>query len=174
MRVKGLSTLVCAGAALLLSTASYAADDAAKLPTRKAGLWELKSTMDEGMGPRENTIKMCVDATMESNMVNASITEHKASCEKYDIKKADAGTTVDAACTYSGRHVNSVTEMTGDFANAFTVKINSTTSDEKASTGQSVVVKRTITQEGKYLDTSCGDLKPGEAITPDGTKVTVQ
>jgi hypothetical protein len=52
------------------------------------------------------------------------------------------------------------------------VKIESTTSGMEKS--QSIVVKRTITQNGKYLGESCGDLQPGEAKSPDGTKVMVQ
>lgn len=165
---------LAAFAVISLQQHAIAAGDQASLPKRKPGLWELKSTMDEGLGPRENTMKMCIDATMEENTVNASIAEHRASCEKYEIKTTAAGMTVDAACTYSGRHVTSLTEMSGDFSSAFSVKISTTTSDEKASTAQSVVVTRTITQDGKFLSESCGDLKPGEAMTADGAKVLVQ
>jgi hypothetical protein len=39
---------------------------------------------------------------------------------------------------------------------------------------RSVSVKRSITQTGKYLGESCGDLKAGEAKGADGKKVLVQ
>ena len=63
--------------------------------------------------------------------------------------------------------------MSGDFKTAFEIKIQSTTSDPQKK-DQSVVVKRTITQLGKYLGDSCGELKPGEAQAADGTRILVQ
>lgn len=150
------------------------AADGPTLPQRKAGFWELKTSMDEGGGPREQAMKMCIDASMEANTVIASISEHKQNCEKYDIKTEGGRTVVDAKCVFNGRYVTSVTEMDGDFTSAFKIKIASTTSDTKASSQQSIVVKRTILQSGTYLGENCGDLKPGEAEAPDGTKLLVQ
>ncbi len=169
-------------AALLLASLSLcpclafpaaAADASATLPERKAGLWELKTIMDEGNGPRDQTMKLCVDQSMEKNTVLASIADHKANCASYDIKAAGGATVIDATCMYNGRQVISTTNMSGDFKSAFAIKIESATSDPEQKT-QTVVVKRTITQEGKFVADSCGDLKPGEAQAPDGTKVLVQ
>ncbi|MFN0219970.1 MAG: SRPBCC family protein [Hyphomicrobium sp.] len=156
------------------TAANLAAADAATLPTRKAGLWELKTAMDEGRGPREQLLKMCVGAEMEASTVRASLTEHQQNCDTYDIKSVGDETVVDAKCLFNGRHVDSTTVMSGDFGKAFKVKIDSTTSDKKDSTEQTVVVKRTIIQTGTFVSDSCGDLKPGEASAPDGEKVTVQ
>ncbi|MFT3731872.1 MAG: DUF3617 family protein [Hyphomicrobium sp.] len=143
------------------------------LPERKAGLWELKTQMDEGNGPKDQTMKICVDARMEKNTVMGSIADHKANCSSYDIKAAGGSTVVDSDCVYNGRKVISTTNMSGDFQSAFTITIQSTTSDPEK-TDQSVVVKRTITQLGKFVGDSCGDLKPGEAEAADGTRVLVQ
>lgn len=144
------------------------------LPERKAGMWELKTSMDEGRGPREQSIKMCIDATMEANTVKASLAEHQKNCEKYEIKKDAGKTVVDMSCVYNGRHVASMTEMEGDFSKSFKIKILSTTSDTRETTQQTITVKRTILQDGTYLGESCGDLQPGEALAPDGSKVLVQ
>lgn len=143
------------------------------LPSRKAGTWELKTVMDEGNGPRDQTIKMCIDDAMEKSTVAASIAEHKSSCASYKINAAGGTTTVDADCQFNKRRVVSTTMMTGDFKTAFDIKIESSTTDPKEKS-QTIVVKRTITQTGKYLGESCGDLKPGEAEGPDGKKVMVQ
>jgi hypothetical protein len=62
--------------------------------------------------------------------------------------------------------------MTGDFETSLSVNIDSTTSGDH--NGQTVAVKRTITQTGKYLGASCGDLAGGEAKGADGSKVMVQ
>lgn len=148
-------------------------DDAIGLPERKAGLWELKTTMDEGNGPRDQAMKMCIDARMEKNTVLASISDHKANCSTYNVKADGGGTTVDADCIYNERKVMSTTTMSGDFKTTFEIKIQSTTSDPEKK-DQSVVIKRTITQLGKYLGDTCGDLKPGEAQSIDGTRILVQ
>jgi hypothetical protein len=62
--------------------------------------------------------------------------------------------------------------MSGDFQSAFTVKIDSTTSGIQDA--QSISVKRTIEQQGKFLGDSCGELKAGEAMGSDGSKMMVQ
>jgi hypothetical protein len=157
------------GIAFASGTAS--ADDA-RLPERKAGLWELSTTMDEGLGPKDQTMKLCIDADMERNTVAASIDEHNKQCSKYDVTREGERTIVDMSCQFASRHVVSRTEMSGDFQTAFLVKIESTTSGEQNQ--QTVSVKRTITQTGKYLDDSCGDLVGGEAMGSDGSRILVQ
>lgn len=146
----------------------------ATLPARKAGIWELKTSMDEGRGPREQMMKICIDAEMEANTVKASLVEHRKNCEKYDIKKDGGKVVVDMSCTFNERFVKGVTEMEGDFAKTFKIKIQSTTSDTRESTQQTITVNRIILQDGTYLGENCGDLQPGEAQAPDGTKVLVQ
>lgn len=166
--------------AIVISTVASAlplhaahADDAT-LPERKAGFWELKTSMDEGRGPREQSMKMCIDANMEANTVRASLAEHRKNCEKYEIRKDSGNTVVDMSCSFNGRFVESLTEMEGDFAKSFKIKISSTTSDTRESNQQTITVKRTILQDGTYLGENCGDLRPGEAMAADGTKVLVQ
>lgn len=158
---------VCSG----LHASAYA-EDAGDLPVRKAGRWELKTTMDEGLGPREQTITMCVDAEMERNTAAASAVEHKESCSKYEVSHADGKVVISAVCKMNGRDVESRTAMSGDFQKSFEVKIESTTSGMNGS--QSVSVKRTIDQQGTYVSDQCGDLKAGEAAGANGVKVLVQ
>jgi hypothetical protein len=155
----------------VLTLAPALADDA-RLPERKAGLWELTTTMDEGLGPKDQTMKLCIDADMERNTVSASIEEHNKQCSKHDVTKQGDRTVVEMSCQFASRHVVSHTEMSGDFNNAFEVKIESTTSGEQNQ--QSVSVKRTIVQKGKYLGESCGDLVGGEAMGADGSRILVQ
>jgi hypothetical protein len=167
--------LLFSSLALLGSLALPAASDdaAVTLPERKAGLWELKTVMDEGNGPRDQTMKLCIDAQMEKNTVSASIVDHKANCTTYDVKATGGNTTVDSDCLYNGRKVMSTTNMSGDFTSAFEIKIESTTTEPEQK-AQSVVIKRTITQVGKYVGDSCGALKSGEAEAADGSRILVQ
>lgn len=168
--------LALAAVVLALGSVSHvasAAPDDISLPTRKGGLWELKTTMDEGRGPREHLIRMCIEADMERNTVQANIIEHLESCKKYDVKRGDV-TTIDADCKFNGADVTSFTEMRGDFAKSFEVQIKSTTVPPMSTGGQTVPIKRTITQIGTYVGEACGDLKPGEAAGSDGKGYMVQ
>ena len=158
---------------LLCPLTAIAGDTTSTLPERKAGLWELKTVMDEGNGPRDHTFKVCIEEGMEKNTVAASLADHKANCSKYDIKSENGTTIADGECTYSNRLVVSRTEMSGDFKSKFEIKITSTTSDPAAKE-KSVVVKRTITQTGTYVAESCGELQGGEALGSDGSKFMVQ
>lgn len=171
MRLASLG-IVMAGLAGLCASCGPVVAEEVRLPERKAGLWELHTVMDEGLGPKDQTLTLCVDADLERNTVAASGVEHTNQCSKYEVKRDGDKTVVDMSCQYASRHVISRTEMTGDFQSALLVKIESTTSGEH--NGQSVAVKRTITQTGKYLGESCGDLAGGEAKGSDGTRVMVQ
>lgn len=161
--------------AFLCFTHLQAAEDA-DLPLRKAGLWEVHTSIDEGQGARNQRLTMCIGEQMERDSVRASTMENRSGCSKYEIKKSSDETTVDAFCVYDERQVTNHTEMRGDFKTAFSVKVVSTTAGKapRAQGGQPVNVHRTIVQEGKYLGESCGELKAGEATTTDGHKVIVQ
>jgi hypothetical protein len=164
--------VLLAGAAALAAATPLCAEDAPDLPLRKAGRWEIKTVMDEGKGPREQTLTMCIGDEMERKTAAASESEHQKSCSVYDVKKKADMTTVDAECEFHGRHVDSHTEMSGDFAKSFKVTIKSTTSGSMQ--GQSIVVKRTISQDGNYLGEDCKGLKVGEAMGTDGSKIMTQ
>ncbi len=156
-----------------MGSAARSDNSTVTLPERKAGLWELKTQMDEGNGPSDQTMKMCIDAHMEKNTVQGSIADHKENCSTYNVKTENGDTIVDSDCLYNGRKVISSTNMSGDFKSTFKITIQTTTT-EPEQTAQSVVVKRTITQLGKFVADSCGDLKPGEAQAADGTRVLAQ
>lgn len=170
MRRFRVCPVLLAGAALF--SCGAVAADSVRLPERKAGLWELATTMDEGLGPRDQTMKLCIDADMERTTVESSAREHAKQCSRYDISRQGDKTVVDMACQFASRHVVSRTEMIGDFQTTFEVDIDSTTSGEQNQ--QTVSVKRKITQKGKYLGESCGDLVGGEAMGSDGSRALVQ
>ncbi len=167
---------------LVVMTAAFAAAPAMAaqagenggLPLRKGGQWELKTVMDEGGGPRgEHALQICIDDAMEKSTAEASRREHEASCASYQLKSEGEKTVVESDCTFEMQAIQSRTEMSGDFKTAFTVKIESTT--VRSGGGQSVPVKRTITQTGRYVGTACqAGLAPGEAMASDGTKMNVQ
>ena len=167
-----LMTAILSAAACLAVQAGVALAADPELPLRKAGKWEQKTVMEEGGKNHEQSMTICIDGDMERNTAINSAGEHKSQCSKYEVKKDGDKFVIDAVCKMNGRDVESLTEMSGDFQNAFDVKITSTTSGMQDS--QSIVIKRVIEQKGKYLGESCGDLKAGEAMGTDGTRLMVQ
>lgn len=165
------AVVACLSVCSLSTQTAFAAQDS--LPTRAPGKWQLTTSMDEGKGAKEQVMTICIDEAMEKTTVQASLREHQANCSKYDIKKQNEKTVVDAVCRYGNADVESQTEMEGDFEGSFTVKINSTTV-RPSRDGQSRPIRRTIHQSGKFLGKECGDLKPGQAMGSDGEKVFVQ
>jgi hypothetical protein len=151
---------------------SLAAEDVA-LPLRQAGKWRLTTQIDEGKGPVSQALTMCIDAEMEKNTAASSASEHKSQCGRYEVKRDGDKTIVEADCAYAVDHVKSRTEMSGDFRDAFLVKIDSTTVT-KIPNGKTVTRHRVITQTGERVDSACGDIKPGEAVGDDGSRVMVQ
>lgn len=166
------ATILCVGG-LLTAVLPFAAARCAELPQRKAGLWEMTTVMDEGGGPKEQVLTMCIDAEMERNTVQASLAEHKSNCSRYDITRSGEKTLVDMDCEFSKARISGKTEMAGDFQGSFTVTIESTTA-RTGDNAQTVTIKRSIKQVGRYVGNACGDLKPGEAQAPDGTKILAQ
>jgi hypothetical protein len=169
---KSTRWLAAAVAIAAYAAASPGLADPSELPMRKAGLWQLTTVMDEGAGPKEHVFKMCIDAAMEASTVRASMLDHEANCATYQVNVAGGVTTVDADCVFNTANVRSRTEMSGDFMQTFEVKIESTTLAKGGA--QSRPVKRTIRQTGSYLGEACGNVGPGEAMAPDGSKYAVQ
>ena len=161
---------------VLLGNIAATAEEALDLPLRKAGLWDVVTQTDEGRGPREQQLTMCISEEAERNTVRTSSAENRANCKKYVVSKSSAGTLVEALCFYDDRKVSTHTELSGDFSTQFKVKVESAVSGNapRAQGGQPVDVRRTIVQNGKYLGESCGELKAGEAKTADGVTVLVQ
>lgn len=166
------ASVVCATVLLAATAALTIHASEATLPLRKAGKWEQKTLMDEGGKKHEQTLTICIDAEMERNTAAASAAEHKSRCSKYDVKQDGTNFVVEATCNMNNRDVESRTEMSGDFEKTFNVKITSTTSGIQDT--QTIAIPRVIEQHGTYLGESCGDLKAGEAMGSDGTKLMVQ
>ncbi len=160
--------------ALACPTIATSAEDAASLPLRKAGLWQLKTTMDAAGRPHEQTFKLCIDDAMEKQTAQASDMDHKENCSRYEVKRENDTTTMEAECIFNSATVQSHTEMSGDFQSSFHIKINSTTLPPAKGEQSSIPIKRVIDQDGSYLGADCAGLQPGEAMGEDGNKVMVQ
>jgi hypothetical protein len=153
--------------ALSLLAAVPATDAAAvDLPTRKAGLWEMKMVRTGGSIP-DMTMQHCTDASTDKQM-STSFSPGKETCAKQDIQKTATGYVSDSVCTVAGMTVTSHAEITGDFNSAYTVK--STAHTERAG---SPAKDSTTTVEAKWLGACKADQKPGDIVMPGGMKMNI-
>src|ERR1700704_6874788 len=105
--------------ALLLGAAPALA---VELPTRKAGLWELKMLRTGSPAP-EITMQHCTDETTDKKMTTSLSPMAKQNCSKNDTQKTATGYVIDSVCSYGGTTMTSHSEVTGDFNSAYSVKV---------------------------------------------------
>ena len=146
--------------ALLLVVAGAAPVFAAELPPRKAGLWEMKTTVSSG---RTISMQQCVDAKTDEVMQAASAANAQRDCSKRDVQKSGNTITIDSVCTVVGKPKTTHTVITGNFDSGYTMVITSQTDGGP----------RTINIEAKWLGPCAADQKPGDTIMPNGVKMNV-
>src|ERR1700754_414961 len=111
-------SLILTGCALTVLSAHGAL--AVELPTRKAGLWEMK-VVKTGSSIPDMTMQHCTDETTDKDMNNMVSPMAKQMCAKQDIKKTAAGYVSDSVCNVGTTSITSHTEIVGDFNSGYTV-----------------------------------------------------
>ena len=71
---------------------------AAELPSRKPGLWEVKTSFGNGNVPAQ-VIRQCVDASTDQMMQARSVGSSQRDCTKRDVQRSGDTITIDSACT---------------------------------------------------------------------------
>ena len=150
------------GVGLLLALPVHLAraDD---LPTRKAGLWEIKM-VNTGSPLPAMTMQHCTDETVDKEMSNLASPMAKQICSKQDITKTATGYASDSVCSVGGLSVSSHSEISGDFNSAYTVTTTSHSDLGSKGTPHDTVMKI----EAKWLGACKPDQKPGDIVMPGG------
>jgi len=157
MRLIGVTALVVVAGALPAL--------AAELPTRKAGLWEVKMTF-ENRGTTSPAIQQCIDASTDQMMMSSAGPLAAGACPKRDVQRSGNTITIDATCTLSGKTATSHSVVTGSFDSAYTMTV---TSQSESLPGGSM----TMTMNAKWLGPCTADQKPGDMIMPGGVKMNI-
>jgi hypothetical protein len=161
--------LVSFGSAVFLLALVPAPDaGAVDLPTRKAGLWEMK-VVRTGTSVPDMTMQHCTDATTDKEMSTAFSPSGKDVCSRQDIQKTATGYVSDTVCGVAGMTITSHAEITGDFNSAYTVK--STSHSERGPSG--VPRDSSTAIEAKWLGACKSDQKPGDIVMPGGMKMNI-
>jgi len=152
---------------LVWATSAFAAS-AVEMPTRKAGLWEMKMVRTGSQMP-DMTMQHCTDQTTDKAMSSSFSPMSKETCSKHDIQKTATGYVTDSVCTVGGMSVTSHAEVTGDFNSAYTVKVTS-----HSQGGPSGARDTVMSVEAKWLGACKADQKPGDILMPGGMKMNVK
>jgi hypothetical protein len=155
-------------ASCLLASLLAPAVQAAELPVRKAGLWEMK-IVKTGAVP-EMTMQHCTDETTDKQMSTAFSPMSKEICSKNDVQQTAAGYTTDSVCSVAGVSMTSHSDITGDFNSAYTIK--SASHREGGPAGAPRDSATTI--EAKWLGACKADQKPGDIVMPGGFKLNIK
>ena len=144
--------------ALMCATAAFAGD----LPARKAGLWQITTTVTSG-----HTVSMqqCIDAKTDEAMQSRFASLPQQNCSKHDVQKSGDKITIDSVCTIAGRTTSGHIVVSGSFDSAYTMVM---TSEVKG-----VPTPRNVTMAAKWLGPCAAGQKPGDMILPNGRTVNV-
>ena len=93
---------------------SALAASAIEMPTRKAGLWEMKMVRTGSPMP-DMTMQHCTDETTDKAMSSTYSPMSKDMCSKNELEKTATGYTTDLVCTVGGISVTSHSETNRRF-----------------------------------------------------------
>jgi hypothetical protein len=155
-------------ATVLAWTMSALAASAIEMPTRKAGLWEMKMVRTGSPMP-DMTMQHCTDETTDKAMSSTFSPMSKDMCSKNELQKTATGYVTDSVCTVGGMSVTSHSETTGDFNSGYTVRVTS-----HSQGGPSGPRDTAMTVEAKWLGACKADQKPGDIVMPGGRTMNVK
>jgi Protein of unknown function (DUF3617) len=141
---------------------------AVELPTRKAGLWELKMLRTGSPAP-EMTMQHCTDETTDKKMTTQLSPMAKQNCSKNDTQKTATGYVTDSVCSFNGTTMTSHSEITGDFNSGYSVKV--TSHNEGAPAGAPRDTDMTL--QAKWLGACAADQRPGDIVMPGGFRMNI-
>lgn len=155
-------TLVCTSL-LVASLGLSPAAGADSLPPRKAGLWESKTTTDDGT----MSAKQCIDAQTDQLAKNAVSGPGGAgdACSKQSVTKTATGYETESVCKFGPMSTEGKGVITGDFDSLIKMEMATTVSGIP---GQDKPVTRKSTIENRWLGPCEEGQKPGDIIMSDG------
>ena len=154
---------------LVATLAAASAAGAVELPTRKAGLWELKMLRAGGTAP-EVTMQHCTDEATDKQMTANLSPMAKENCAKNDTAQTATGYVTDSVCTFGGSTLTSHTEITGDFNSAYAMKV--TSGSDKPT--PAMPAENTVTLQAKWLGACAADQRPGDIVMPGGFRMNIK
>jgi hypothetical protein len=156
-------TIRLCGAVLILAQAGAA--PAAEQLSRKAGLWEVTTTIDNSSAP-PRVVKQCIDAATDELSQSIAGPFSASVCPDRKVQRAADAVTVDSTCSIAGKPASAHAVITGSFDSAYTMKV---TAEGALLPGG----KMAMTMAGKWLGACAADQRPGDIIMANGVKINI-
>lgn len=151
---------------LLLLAALFAAQSqAADVPKRKSGLWEMKTQMT-GL-PTQGAMQICVDQASD-NLLQERARE-KANCPVMEVSRGADKILIHAVCRHDGTTSTSDAVITGDFESNYRNEMSITYAPPLH--GMSNLK---MTQEARWLGPCKAGQKPGDIMMPGRPAMNMQ
>jgi hypothetical protein len=150
---------------LALLLAHVAPALSSELPSRKPGLWEVKTRIESVNAPAL-VIRQCIDAATDRMLQSIAGPFNLASCPERNVQSTASSTTIDFKCTVGGKPATAHSLISGSLDSAYTMIV---TSQSDKSAGGSM----TMTMEGKWLGACAADQRPGDIVLSNGVKINV-
>jgi hypothetical protein len=157
MRSVGLISL------LVLTCATPAA--AAELPSRKPGLWQVKTSIDNNKAPGR-AIQQCIDTATDQMMQSSAGPFAPAACPQRDVQVSENSITIDSTCTIGGKAATAHSVVTGSLDSAYMMTVAAQSEDIPGG-------KMIMTMEGQWLGPCTAEQKPGDIILANGMKMNL-
>ena len=139
-------------------------------PARKAGLWEMKMSMEGGAMPA-TVMQHCVDAATDRQMQQMGANMRTENCSRQDVRRSGSTITIDSVCRLGDVTTTSQGTVTGSFDSGYTMKMTSKRAGGPPVPGMPAETRMTI--EAKWTGACKSDQKPGDVIMPNGMKMNV-
>jgi len=150
------SILVLVGAMPALAT---------ELPSRKPGLWQVKTSL-EGSNAPVRVIQQCIDAATDQMMQSSAGPFAPELCPKREVQSSSNSITIDSTCVIGGKTATAHAVVSGSFDSAYTMTV--TSQSEQLPGGHMV-----MTMEGQWLGACTADQKPGDIVMGNGVKINL-
>jgi hypothetical protein len=153
------------GATSILVLICAISAQAAELPSRKPGLWEVKTSI-EGSNAPVRVVQQCIDATTDQMMQSSAGPFAPAACPERDVQRSANSITIDSVCTVGGKTATAHSVVNGSFDSAYTMTVTSHSDDILGG-------KMIMTMEAKWLGLCTADQKPGDLVMGNGMKINL-
>ena len=160
--------LILLAAALTAATPALALD----LPTRKAGLWEIKMEFQGHSRLPMQTMRQCTDATSDKLMTYnfGGSAQH---CQKQDFTRSGNAIVIDSVCTFGGTTSTSHAVVSGDFNSAYTVEVTSTRAGGPPIPGVAPGGETHMKIAAQWVGACAAGQRPGDVIMSNGMTMNV-
>jgi hypothetical protein len=138
---------------------------AAELPSRKPGLWQVKTSIGSSNAAAQ-VFQQCIDATTDQMMQASAGPFAPAVCPERDVQRSENSITIDSTCAVGGKAATAHSVITGSLDSAYTMTVTSQIPDIPDG-------KMTMTMDAKWLGSCAADQKPGDVIMSNGMKINV-